>query len=348
MGMEAGVATNPGGGSNPSLDQHMAQNAIDGKPSTTWLDTNKQGLLVTFASPIHADEFSFTTAPSNPDHDPVSWRIDASRDCMSWVSLHTCVDCLAPLGRSIRTAWFPLLQVVQNHGFEIGARTSNYEHTRNVPSWTVTGSGVWFMQSSGNIVAPEGNYFLALPSRQCAISQSVPRHIPGMTYELRFQSAKRQDQLNADLDVIIDGQVMLSFTPASRFALSKIYYRAASEIVTIAFRTGISSGGGLLSLADMTIFLDQVLVVEAVFTSTTTILSFTTTSTTAAPPHVIGYAVKIQTSESTSMGKIWWLIGGAGCGIALIGVVACLMYMCFKTCSPSPERRKIVAFDAIS
>ncbi len=56
--LSGAFATNPGG-ANPSSEG--PEKAIDGSTATKWLDINVQSLVITFPSPVYADEFSFTT-----------------------------------------------------------------------------------------------------------------------------------------------------------------------------------------------------------------------------------------------------------------------------------------------
>jgi hypothetical protein len=102
------VGTNPRG-NNPTVG--MPGNAIDGMTNTKWIDMNKGKLIITFANPVHADEFCFTTAIDDIDRDPVSWRLEGSMDYVSWTTLHEQTSYATPMARKTSTPWFPLSQV---------------------------------------------------------------------------------------------------------------------------------------------------------------------------------------------------------------------------------------------
>jgi hypothetical protein len=144
---------------------------------------------------------------------------------------------------------------VANGGFEAGSTTDAYEYAAP-PSWQSssndkpvfikTGNSAW-----GGTVAAAGNYFLGLQMQGSFISQSIPNHIVGQTYNLGFQSAKRGGSYETPtLEVIIDGVVKRKFDPASTtFALTTVGYVASTSSVDIKFLNAGAAG-------DRTAFLD--------------------------------------------------------------------------------------------
>jgi len=72
-------------------------NAIDGMSftvwSTKWTDNLKQrNLLIDFFTPVHIDEFQFSTSRDRPECDPLEWKLQGSNDQIVWTTLHQNAD----------------------------------------------------------------------------------------------------------------------------------------------------------------------------------------------------------------------------------------------------------------
>jgi hypothetical protein len=86
------TASNPGG--NVPIDGPPAD-ALDGDVFTKWLDFNKQPLVLDFGAPVAADGYRFAIADYNP-RDPVSWRVEGSKDGATWILLDEKNDFATP------------------------------------------------------------------------------------------------------------------------------------------------------------------------------------------------------------------------------------------------------------
>lgn len=341
--MAAAAASNPGGSSSPS---EGPAKAIDGNANTRWCDVNKGNLIVEFGTPTHADQFSFTTGSTNAERDPVSWRIDGSVDAVSWITLQDVADFGTPTSRGTQIEWLPLLQAVPNNGFELGSSVNEYNGT--IPSWTGTGKVLLIRSGNpswGSTAAEEGRYFLGLVGAESAISQTVPHHIPGMAYTLRFMAARRQGYPDPILEILVGGDVVKSFVPASAtFSATEVHYVAPAGEVTIGFRNGGPRG-------DRTAFIDHVVIVEEVLMNATPETTSTSTSTTLGTDSAAtGVRVQVTTSSTSDA---WWMVIGAWCGVVIIGAVvglACCARKAWATgrccsCWAASEKGKVVAFD---
>ncbi|CAJ1416807.1 unnamed protein product [Effrenium voratum] len=79
------TAENPDG---QCADGEGPQNAIDGRTSTRWHTSVLSPLVIKLPKPALIDSFSFRTAPSEEQLDPVEWRLEASNDQSTWKVLH--------------------------------------------------------------------------------------------------------------------------------------------------------------------------------------------------------------------------------------------------------------------
>jgi hypothetical protein len=294
MSTATAIAAHPGSNAFPSL--WKPSNAIDGMLTTKWADSFKGNLILTFPEPVHADEFYFATAPDLPEYDPCSWRIEGSNDYLFWDVLHDMTipagqNCATPTERSTPTPWYSLQQRIWNNGFEVGSTTLSQEFTGTVPGWYLAGN-VFFVRSGSawqtegytcRIDAAEGDYFLGLQGPNSVVSQSVTHHTPGATYMLIFQVAKCSDNYAPVLKMTVDGVELMRVVPSSvNFERQTVYYQSSYEYATIAFENDSPPG-------DRTVFIDQVLIVQATESTTTTSTSTSTTSTSTTRPLEFGF-----------------------------------------------------------
>lgn len=75
------TATNPAG-NNPTGQE--PDKAVDGQPTTKWLDFNKSPLVLDFGTPITFDAYGFVTGGDAIERDPVRWILEGSNDGSSW------------------------------------------------------------------------------------------------------------------------------------------------------------------------------------------------------------------------------------------------------------------------
>jgi hypothetical protein len=61
-------------------------NLVDGQPSTNWTDLGKAPITLDYGSQVVADAYRFAVS-GMASWDPVSWKLEASRDGMSWTLL---------------------------------------------------------------------------------------------------------------------------------------------------------------------------------------------------------------------------------------------------------------------
>ena len=61
-------------------------NLVDGQPNTNWTDLAKAPITLDYGSQVVADAYRFAVSGSS-SWDPVSWKLEASRDGMSWTML---------------------------------------------------------------------------------------------------------------------------------------------------------------------------------------------------------------------------------------------------------------------
>jgi hypothetical protein len=333
VSMENAVAINPRRLALESgTTYESASNAIDGSLLTKWHDNAKGNLIISFGYPVHADHFAFATADDRPDMDPCLWRIEGSNDFVVWDILRYQSSCATPLARSSQTPWFHLRQTITNNGFELGSVTPAHECNINVPHWQTQGEicylrseAEWVYKGSSlcKVASREGDYFIGLRGEHSAVSQIVPRHIPGKSYILKFLVANCHDDYDVApsiLRVMIDGGQGLQFTPPSTaFTIQTVSYQSVTEDVGITFMNGGPT-------ADTMIFIDQVLIVEASPASSTSSTS-TTTSITSA---VADGLPMINVPSSSNSTDFWWMVAGAGCGLVLLGLLSGLMFCVMK------------------
>ena len=75
------IAENPAG-NNPAGQE--PDKAVDGQPSTKWLDHNKGPLILDFGSPVTFDAYGFVTGGDAIERDPVRWILEGSNDGSAW------------------------------------------------------------------------------------------------------------------------------------------------------------------------------------------------------------------------------------------------------------------------
>ncbi|CAK9110718.1 Protein disulfide-isomerase (PDI) (Cellular thyroid hormone-binding protein) (Prolyl 4-hydroxylase subunit beta) [Durusdinium trenchii] len=98
------TAENPDG---QFSDTEGPQNAIDGRTSTRWHSTVLSPLVIKMPKPVLIDSFSFRTALSDEQLDPVEWRLEASNDQSTWKVLHSQETSYhPPRRRNGQASWF--------------------------------------------------------------------------------------------------------------------------------------------------------------------------------------------------------------------------------------------------
>ncbi|MBM3902791.1 MAG: hypothetical protein FJ379_12015 [Verrucomicrobia bacterium] len=104
--IEGATASNPGG-NNP--DDETPFHANDNRLDTKWLDFRKGVLVLDFGSPLAVDGYRWATANDADGRDPVSWRVDASHDGASWVTLDSRISHPTPRARKTFVGPFSLI-----------------------------------------------------------------------------------------------------------------------------------------------------------------------------------------------------------------------------------------------
>ncbi|CAE8693237.1 unnamed protein product [Polarella glacialis] len=84
--------------------------AFDGNAASSWKNDRLVPLQFSFASPVGATSWTYTTASGSSLRDPVLWRLEASGDGTAWVLAHeqNLEDLSASEGRSVKSEFFPL------------------------------------------------------------------------------------------------------------------------------------------------------------------------------------------------------------------------------------------------
>jgi hypothetical protein len=159
------------------------------------------------------------------------------------------------------------LPTIGNPGFEqvvVGGGTFKYDPTGS--AWTFSGpagiSGNGSAFTGSNPPAPQGVQ-VAFLQEASSITQSVAGWSAG-TYVLTFDAAQRANMAShQNFNVLIDGNVMSTFTPSSTSyqSYSTAPFTVGAGNHTIAFQ-GLNSTGG-----DNTVFLDQVALTSDVIPS---------------------------------------------------------------------------------
>lgn len=160
----------------------------------------------------------------------------------------------------------PVLPSVADNGFEspsIGSGTLAYVYDPTGTAWTfsgnagITGNGSGFTMDNPN--APEGSQAAFLQVGGSSISQQVT--LASGTYVLDFSAAQRVAYQSGvqDFEVLVDGNVVGTFTPASS---SYVGYSTASFTLSSGTHTieflGLDSAGG-----DNTALIDNVQLLSA-------------------------------------------------------------------------------------
>jgi hypothetical protein len=365
------VATNTEAFSASFEQSRLPGNAIDGQVTTDWVDTAMRDLIITFALPIQADEFCFVTSSQSPETDPVSWMIDASEDCYTgWINVQYEYNYDTPLARMSQTRCFVLLEVVANGGFETGSTVDDYEYTPHVPFWSSIGNAAFIHSGArayGGLHAVDGYYYVGI-QHQCEISQSVPRHVPGRTYRLRFHTANFDSLQAPHLSVILEnampanedtarvsewtnqGTMNLRVTVSTQdFFLHEFFYIALSANDLDHPNHGPAPPPTFLADANAVvtitlrndspwgdeehrmIFLDHVSIAEVSLTTTTTTtrsMTFTTTQ-----PSISMFGLRISGSVEEDGKNQWWLVWGAAACVVVLFIISCIMICICHVCS---------------
>ncbi|QOV91287.1 hypothetical protein [Humisphaera borealis] len=152
---------------------------------------------------------------------------------------------------------------ITDPGFESPSLPGTFQYNPPNPGWTflvgggISGNGSSFTAS--NPPAPEGTQVAFLQVANAVVSQSITGWSSG-TYRVSFQAAARAGLGGTmDCQVLIDGQVVGTFTPSTTsyqaFTTSTFTVVAGSH--TLQFK-GINTPGG-----DQTVFLDSVSILLA-------------------------------------------------------------------------------------
>ena len=107
------IASNPSGYNQDINGYFPPSNAIDGDPSTKWVDTTSGSLIISLPDISFASAFTFTTADDKPWRDPVRWTLEGAilleGESTNWILLYASKnDFLTPLERGKQLPWFSI------------------------------------------------------------------------------------------------------------------------------------------------------------------------------------------------------------------------------------------------